>query len=725
MNYPCGRPTTIHGQILPHARQSTALCRKIKTKMEIWLFLKISLLLSLLIAPEVLLADDPAVVSTKHATVTLLSEQVEALPDQTLWLALRFELIPHWHVYWRNPGASGNAPSVRWTMPEGWEIGEIHWPVPKRIRVGPLTSYGYEEDVMFLVPVDVPPRALQAGTQTIIADAEWLVCKVECIPESGRLTLQLHKASSRFNTAADTRELFTAARAQLPEATALSGRYRLEGETLAISVGMPDTLTRTPFDVWFAANEWGPVDASGEQHWQRAVTALTLTVPGGDLPPGGGRPIRGLLVVESKHDGLLVRSGYQVKLAATPQAPVNPPPGLMTALLFAFLGGLILNIMPCVLPVLGIKILGFVREAGANQRRLALHGLTYTSGVLASFAVLAAILLIVRAGGESLGWGFQLQSPLLVMLLAYLMLLVGLNLSGIFSFGNRLMNAGQSLAESSGLFNTFATGVLAAVVASPCTAPFMGAALGYAITRTGWEAMAVFLTLGAGFALPVLLMSLFPGWLRYIPKPGRWMKTFQQVLAFPMYGTAAWLLWVLSQQMDARAYGGALAGLVMVAFAAWLYGQWRPGNWRLGLLGAGLAAILALTIGQLVTTDSPARSRAVSRDFRPWSEELVQELVAAGRPVFVNFTAAWCITCKVNEQLALSTDNIRQLFEARHVAYLVADWTRRDPAITQQLERYGRSGVPLYLLYSPASEQPLVLPQLLTEGIMAEAIHTL
>ena len=698
---------------------------EIKTGMKKGLLRKVSLLLSLLLVSGVLLADDSAVVSTDHATVTLLSEQAAAVPDQTLWLALRFELIPHWHIYWRNPGASGSAPSIRWTLPEGWEIGEIQWPVPKRIRVGPLTNYGYEDNVMLLVPVEVPQGALQAGPQTIIADAEWLVCRVECIPESGRLTLELNNAASGSITVTDTRELLTAARAQWPEATALSGRYRLESDTLAISVDMPDTLMHVPSDVWFAANEWGPVDASGRQHWQRSGTGLTLTVPAGDVPPAGDHPMQGLLVVESERNGMPVRSGYQIGLVARPLAPGNQNPGLMTALLFAFLGGLILNIMPCVLPVLGIKILGFVREAGANQRRLNFHGLTYASGVLASVAVLATVLLILRAGGESLGWGFQLQSPLLVTLLAYLMLLVGLNLSGIFSVGDRLMNAGQSLPRSSGLLNTFATGVLAAIVASPCTAPFMGAALGYAITRSSWEAMAVFLTLGAGFALPVLLLSLFPAWLKFIPKPGHWMKTFQQLLAFPMFATAAWLLWVLSQQTDARAYGGALAGLVAVAFVAWLYGQWRPDKWRLGLLGAGLAAALALTIGPLVATDTPAQSRAVSRDVRPWSEELVRELSAAGLPVFVNFTAAWCITCKVNEQLALSTDNTRQLFEARSVAYLVADWTRRDPAITQQLERYGRSGVPLYLLYSPAAEQPRVLPQLLTEGIVAEAIHEL
>ncbi|MGB5472977.1 MAG: thioredoxin family protein, partial [Gammaproteobacteria bacterium] len=439
----------------------------------------------------------------------------------------------------------------------------------------------------------------------------------------------------------------------------------------------------------------------------------------------GDSPLEGLLVVESEQGGKTLRSGYRVRLAAQPPVPGGQNLNLVTALVFAFLGGLILNIMPCVLPVLSIKILGFAREAGANRLRLSWHGLSYAAGVLATFTVLAVILLVLRAGGESLGWGFQLQSPVLVTLLAYVMLLVGLSLSGVFSIGGGLIGSGQSLMSSGGLTGTFATGVLAAVVASPCTAPFMGAALGFAITRPGTEAFAVFLTLGAGFALPVLLLSLFPAWLRFIPKPGRWMIRFQQTLAFPLFATAAWLLWVLSQQTDARTYGGALAGLVVVAFAAWLYGQWRPGAWRLGLLGAGTAAALALAIGPMLLSGSAGHSRPVSEDYTPWSEQQVQALTAAGRPVFVNFTAAWCITCKVNEQLALSSDHIRQLFEARSVAYLVADWTRRDPAITRQLERYGRSGVPLYLLFSPAAGAPVILPQLLTEGIVAEAIHTL
>ena len=682
------------------------------------------LLLSCLSAPTWTLADGADRVTTEHATVTLMSERPRAAPGQTLWVGLHFELIPHWHVYWRNPGASGTAPELRWTLPAGWEAGEIHWPVPKRIRVGPLTNYGYADSVSFLVPVRVPDGPLAAGPLHIAADAEWLVCREECIPESGRFTLGLNDPAAGRDATAEILDLFARARAQWPETVTVAGRYRLEGDALAISVGAPQVQLGDPADVWFAANDWGPVDASGAQRWERSAAVLAVSVPLGDMPPTRNTPIEGLLVVESDQGGSMLRRGYPVRLEAGPPVVERDILGLGTALAFALLGGLILNIMPCVLPVLGIKVLGFVREAGADRRRLALHGLTYGTGVLISFVLLAAGLLVLRAGGEALGWGFQLQSPVLVTLLAYLMLLIGLNLSGVFAVGGGLMGAGQSLTGAGGHFGTFATGVLAAVVASPCTAPFMGAALGFAITREAWEALAVFIALGVGFALPVLLLSLFPAWVRIIPKPGSWMRRLQQILAVPMFATAAWLLWVLSQQTDARAYGAALVGLLMVAMGAWLYGQWQPRGWRLGLLGAGLAAAVGLVIGPLMGSDAPAQPSG-HQDRQAWSERRVQNLTAQGRAVFVNFTAAWCITCKVNEQVALATERTRRLFESRSVAYLVADWTRRDPTISRELERYGRSGVPLYLLYAPAAEHPLVLPQLLTEGIVTDAIDSL
>ncbi|MBK8755067.1 MAG: thioredoxin family protein [Candidatus Competibacteraceae bacterium] len=670
-------------------------------------------------------AHGAATVSTAHATVTLLSEQPQATPGQTLWLGLRFELIPHWHVYWRNPGASGAAPVIRWTLPEGWTAGDLHWPVPQRIPVGPLTNYGYEEAVMLLAPVRAPAGPLPAGPLTLTANAEWLVCRVECIPESGRFTLELpHPGSPTVGDPAIQR-LFAAARAQWPEADRVMGRYRLAGDARTLTLEVPGLAVDDRAEVWFAAYEWGPVDPSGAQSRQTAAEGLALRVPAGDLPPADDVPLDGLVVVETQDGGAPARRGYAVRLEAQPAATgASETLGLMAALGFAFLGGLILNAMPCVLPVLGIKVLGFVREAGANHRRRVGHGLSYGAGILLSFLALAAGLLLLRAGGASLGWGFQLQSPVLVALLAYLMLLVGLNLSGVFTVGAGLMGAGQALTAGSGLFNTFATGVLAAVVASPCTAPFMGTALGFALTRPAGEALAVFLALGVGFALPVVLLSLWPAQVRWLPKPGPWMKRFQQALAFPLYATAAWLLWVLSQQTDARAYGAALAGLVVVALAAWLYGQWQPRSWRLGLLGAALTVVLLLLLRPVAGPDIAAPTRAHPERLA-WSEARLRELTAARRPVFVNFTAAWCITCQVNERVALATENTRRLFADHAVAYLVADWTRRDPAITRQLERHGRSGVPLYLWYAPASETPVLLPPLLTEGIVAEALQAL
>lgn len=678
-------------------------------------------LLASLAAP----AHGATTVSTPHVTVTLLSEQLEATPGQTLWLGLRFELIPHWHVYWRNPGASGAAPVIRWTLPEGWAAGDLHWPVPQRIPVGPLINYGYEDTVTFLVPIQIPEAPLSVGPLTLTADAEWLVCRVECIPESGRFTLELpHPGSPTVGDPA-TQRLFAAARAQWPEAGRVTGRYRLVDDTQTITLEVPDLAVDDRAEVWFAAYEWGPVDPSGAQSRQTTAEGLALRVPAGDLPPTGAVPLDGLVVVETRDGGAPARRGYAVRLEARPAATgASETLGLMAALGFALLGGLILNAMPCVLPVLGIKVLGFVREAGVNHRRRIGHGLSYGAGILLSFLALAAALLLLRAGGASLGWGFQLQSPVLVALLAYLMLLVGLNLSGVFTVGAGLMGAGQALTTGHGLGHTFATGVLAAVVASPCTAPFMGTALGFAITRPAGEALAVFLALGVGFALPVVLLSLWPAQVRWLPKPGPWMKRFQQALAFPLYATAAWLLWVLSQQTDARAYGAALAGLVIVALAAWLYGQWQPRGWRLGLLGTALTVVLLLLLRPVAGPDGAAPVRA-DPERLAWSEARVRELTAAGRPVFVNFTAAWCITCQVNERVALATEKTRRLFADRAVAYLVADWTRRDPAITRQLERHGRSGVPLYLWYAPARETPVVLPQLLTEGIVAEALQAL
>ena len=670
-------------------------------------------------------AHGAATVSTAHATVTLLSEQPQATPGQTLWLGLRFELIPHWHVYWRNPGASGAAPVIRWTLPAGWTAGDLHWPVPQRIRVGPLTNYGYEEAVTLLAPVRVPEGPLPAGPLTLTADAEWLVCRVECIPETGRFTLELpHPGSPTVGDPA-TQRLFAAARAQWPEADRVTGRYRLAGDARTLTLEVPGLAVDDRAEVWFAADEWGPVDPSGAQSRQTTAEGLALRVPAGDLPPAGDVPLDGLVVVETRDGGAPARRGYAVRLEAQPAATgASETLGLMAALGFALLGGLILNVMPCVLPVLGIKVLGFVREAGANHRRRVGHGLSYGAGILLSVLALAAALLLLRAGGASLGWGFQLQSPVLVALLAYLMLLVGLNLSGVFTVGAGLMGAGQALTAGSGLFNTFATGVLAAVVASPCTAPFMGTALGFALTRPAGEALAVFLALGVGFALPVMLLSLWPARSPVVAQTRTLDATLPAGAGIPAVCHRR-LAAVGAQPADrrprlrgglGRSGGGGPGRLAVRAVAAPGLAS-RPAGRCPDRRSAAAPASLA-------TPDAAAPARA-DPERLAWSEARVRELTAAGRPVFVNFTAAWCITCQVNERVALATENTRRLFADRAVAYLVADWTRRDPAITRQLERHGRSGVPLYLWYAPASETPVVLPPLLTEGIVAEALQAL
>jgi thiol:disulfide interchange protein DsbD len=383
------------------------------------------------------------------------------------------------------------------------------------------------------------------------------------------------------------------------------------------------------------------------------------------------------------------------------------------------LGGLLLNLMPCVLPVLAIKIIGLVRHAGGAGAQ---HGLVFAAGVLTTFAALAALLIGLRAGGAALGWGFQLQEPLVVIGLMYLMLALALNLSGVYAIGGGIAGAGQGLTGRPGLKGTFATGVLAVVVASPCTAPFMGGALGFAMTRPAAEALLVFLALASGFALPMLVLSIWPRWLKLLPAPGAWMERLRNGLAFPMYGAAAWLLWVLSQQVGAQTLAAVLTGAVLLSFALWWYGQALL-NRRRQLVVALAGASAAIGLAALAATDPPPQQPGP--DAERWSVDRVEQLRRQGRPLLVNFTAAWCITCKLNEQVALGTDSVQTALHERGIAYLKGDWTRRDAAITAELQRHGRNGVPLYLLYPPGDGQPAVLPQLLTEGLVLQAIDNI
>jgi len=666
---------------------------------------------------------------TPHVQLTLETETAAVQPGATLWAGLHFELIPDWHIYWRNPGDSGEPPRVRWELPPGWQAGDIHWPLPQRIPVGPLVNYGYADQATLLVPLQLPEALPEQGSVRIAAELTWLVCREECIPESGRLEIELPigpAAAVKDEVAAR----FEATRSTWPISFPGKVSYRAnDQDNLTLQLRDIDWAPAQIEDLWFASASWGPIAASGQQHWTGDTAELLLTLPAGEAPLAPGAPLTGLLVItEQTDDGPLTR-GFRIDAEVDANVGAGVDAGnaaasssvtLWAAVGLALLGGLLLNLMPCVLPVLAIKVLGLVRHAQSGAVR---HGLVFGVGVLASFAALAALLIALRAGGAALGWGFQLQEPLVIVGLMFLMLAIGLNLSGVYHLGDRLAGVGQGLAERPGLAGTFATGVLAVVVASPCTAPFMGSALGFALTRPPGEALLVFLALGSGFALPVLALSVWPQWLQRLPPPGPWMERLRNGLAFPMYGAAAWLLWVLSQQVDAATLAAALSGAVLVAFALWWYGQPLHNPRRkllvvIGLLAAGfgLAAWAAI---------EPAPDHNRLSDTERWSPARVEQLREQGQPLLVNFTAAWCITCKVNEQVALGTERVRAALQERGVAYLKGDWTRRDPIIGAELQRHGRSGVPLYLLYPPGDGQPRILPQLLTERLVLQAIDTI
>lgn len=681
------------------------------------------------------------VVRTKHVTAELLSEHVTLRPGTTAWVALYFRIVPKWHTYWRNAGDSGEATRIDWVLPEGYAAGDIVWSPPERLPVGPLVNYGYSDEAVHLVPISVPKNARSGGTATLTANAFWLVCEEICIPEEGVLTLSLPVAGDPPIAGFREGPIFAKARAALPKPSPWTAAFRFDGNRFRIDVAAPGLKREVIEDAWFYPYDHGVVTYAAPQTLTVTGRAISLETRRGKAANPVSR-VGGVLVLKERlADGKTVTQAFRLTAAeAAPAALI----GFWEAVILALLGGLILNLMPCVLPVLAVKGLSFARHAhsdrGEGRGGMARHGAAYTVGVLASFAAVGAVLLAVRGAGEAAGWGFQLQEPVFVLLMAWLMVLIGLNFAGLFEFGGRLAGIGGSLAGRSGLSGSFFTGVLAVIVATPCTAPFMGAAVGFALSQPAAVALAVMLALGLGFALPFLLLSMAPALLRLIPKPGPWMVRFKQLLAFPMFATAAWLVWVLSLQAGDAAVLGALAGAVLLAFAAWLWqasagasGRWRP-------VGIGLAAIAVVAAAAMVgsadsgaprpvpvRSDRTAEAAAAGIVWEPFSEAALAARRAEGRPVFINFTAAWCITCIANEKVVLRLDSVARAVRDARMAMLKGDWTRRDPVITDHLARFGRSGVPLYVIYPPegSPKQPTVLPQILTEGGTIAAIRSM
>lgn len=665
--------------------------------------------------PALGFAAESEPVRSQRAEAVLMADQAAVAPGGTVMVGLRLRLAPGWHTYWRNAGDAGAPPDITLTLPPGATAGPIAWPAPERIEYGPLVNFGYHDDVLLPLAVHLPATLAAGSTLPIEATATWLVCEQVCVPEEGQFRLDIPvEVTARPDPA--TAPLFEAAAAAQPRASPWQARAALGPAGGSLTLEGPGLSPETVRQAVFLPGEPALLDNVAPQRLAVAPGRLELALTPAE---GAAAPatLGGVLLLT---DGGGRRIAYEITAApVAPFAAATLP--LWQAALFAFLGGLILNLMPCVFPVLAMKAMALARLAGEAQGRVRAHALSYTAGVLLSFAVLGGVLLGLRAGGTAAGWGFQFTAPGFVAAMAWLMLGVGLNLSGVYGIGGTV-GAGSGLTGRGGHLGSFATGALAVLVATPCTAPFMAAALGAALAMPPAAAMAVFLALGLGLAAPYGLLAAAPGLARLMPRPGAWMERLRQILAFPMYAAAVWLVWVLAQQTGPDAVLAVLAGGVLLAFGAWALGQaQRAGGSRLAIAGAVIGLLGALALLPRIAT-APAEAAAPGPGVEAWSEARVAALRAEGRTVFVNATAAWCITCQVNERVALRSEAVLAAFAARGVAYLKADWTAGDPAIAALLRAHGRDGVPLYLVFPAGGGAPEVLPQLLTEGIVLRAI---
>ncbi|MDQ0315199.1 thiol:disulfide interchange protein DsbD [Amorphus orientalis] len=700
-----------------------------------------------------------AAITTDQVDAAILIDTEIAAPGSEVRVAIRQTLADGWHTYWKNPGDSGAPTEVDWTLPDGVSAGPLRWPTPERIPYPPLINYGYSGSATLLTSLTVP-QDWPAG-EPVEADLaiNWLVCSDICIPQSGAVRLSIPTGPEAEPDSAVAFTFLNAERA-LPTVVDWPAGLEADGDRLVLTVEPDDVDPGSLREAYFFPAEWGVVDHSAAQELDVRDGRLVLALaPDGKAASLDDSPVAGVLALTDDSgkrtgyaignpDASLTTPAEQTNVAALPAAPATPPasaagsgpdggstapgggatPGLLRAIVFAFLGGLILNLMPCVFPVLALKAVSFAGHSHEAAPRRIAQGLSYTAGILLSFLALAGALLAIKSGGTAAGWGFQLQQPLVVAALAYLLVLVGLNLSGVFEIGLGLTRTGNVVHGRSGLSGSFLTGVLAAVVATPCTAPFMAVAIGFALTQGTAVTLAVFTALGLGLALPFLLISSVPALGHALPKPGAWMIRLRQVLAFPIFATAAWLIWVLAQQAGVDAMFAALIGCVVLAFAAWLFGL-SQGELKRGRRIAAAAAVLGLlaAVGLLAPTLTGTAGPAVAAPGTdPAGDQAPLTRLAAlrdeGKPVFLNVTAAWCITCKVNENVAFGS-RFEDALVRNDVTYLTADWTRRDPDITRLLERHGRAGVPLYLVYPAGSGTPEVLPQILTEGLVVKAIE--
>jgi thiol:disulfide interchange protein len=673
-----------------------------------------------------------------HVKPALVAETKGAAPGSTLYVALVQDIDKGWHTYWRNPGDAGEPTTITWTLPAGWSAGDIVWPAPKRLPVGPLMNYGYEGRAILAVPVQVPASAKPGETAHLAAHVQMLVCADVCVPQDANLSLDVPVTEGGAPADPVWGAAIANALTAAPKPSGLSATYQLTGATLRVAIAGSALAGHSGAGAYFFPYAGRVIDQAKPESIDLGPSGLTFAASAGPAFSQGARPTTVAGVVETG-DG----RAFEVSAEAGPPPPqsggLGPPAdpsrmGLALAAVFAFAGGLILNLMPCVFPILSMKAASLIARPHEMSHARA-QGVAFLVGVLGTFLALAGGLIALRGAGEAVGWGAQLQPAIVTAALALVLLAAALDLSGVFEVGASLQGLGGGLASRANLVGGVFTGALAVVVAAPCTAPFMGPALGYALVQLAPQALAVFAALALGFAAPFTLLAFSPGLLKRLPRPGPWMDVLKKALAFPMYGAAAWLVWVLAAQTDRGSLAAAFAAAVLVALAAWIFGaaQRRAASglkarsvFALAGLSVGLAigALVAAPFGPPPQASTASVSIAAGIPSEAWSPERLAALRAQGKPVFVDFTAAWCVTCQFNEQVALNTTEAVKAFQRTGAVYLKADWTNRDGAIAKALADEGRVGVPLYLVYGADGGAPKVLPQLLTSGLVAEALDS-
>jgi len=739
-----------------------------------------------IVAALLLAAGPPAravsnVADAPHVHVQFVVPDSEFNRGEAANAGFYFKLEQGWHIYWKNAGDAGEPPHVKWTLPDGIAAGPLQFPAPRRLPLGPLMDFGYEDEVLFPLALNVAQGA-KTGSALLHAKVDWLVCQASCIPGKAEMEVSRdvneHKGKPAL-VKADA-DIFNRLGGRLPKPLPAQVKAVFQptkdGFRLSISTGRKETAAS-----FFPADQ-EILDNPAPQRIAAAAKGLILDLKKdanlaanpaqlkGVVELSGGRafeivavPGAGLQAGSAAASAAPVAAGSASSSSPAAAAPVSTAPtttstplshapvsgsissplraaatqfsgvALLRAAGLAFLGGLLLNLMPCVFPVLFLKGLALVNSGNEERHKLRVHGLVYAAGIVASFWVLVAALLGLRAAGATLGWGFQFQSPVFLELMAGLLFFLGLSLAGQFEIGLTLTSAGGALvtengAAKQGYTGSFFTGVLAVVVATPCTAPFMGAALGYALAQSAGVTFAVFTALALGLAVPYVALTLQPAWTRVLPKPGVWMEVLRQAVAVPIFITVIWLAWVLARAYGADLLMALLASFLLLAIAGWFLGRWPAKRWSAAVAGVVLISVVAVSVlaaQKLGEAPGTVAATVSEGGWQPWSAEAVSRAQSAGRPVLVDFTAKWCLSCQVNERLALEQASVLKAFQDANVALFKADWTRHDEAITDALTEMGRSGVPAYALYAPGQSEPELLPEVLTPGIVIDAVGKL